>query len=130
MLLTIEDVVLFDSSSAELQESAQPMLTGLARTLGAAGDLLVSVEGHTDSRPVRGGRFASNWDLAAARANAVTRFLLAGGLNRTRLRSVSYADTRPVADNDTSQGRAANRRVELRIEFSSSDLPVLARAAQ
>jgi chemotaxis protein MotB len=117
LLLTIADVVLFDSSSANLQESAEPMLTDLASTLSEIGEAQISVEGHTDDRPIQGGAFASNWDLAAARANVVARFLLTQGLAAARLRSVSYADTRPVSGNATTEGRAANRRVELRIEF-------------
>jgi chemotaxis protein MotB len=64
-----------------------------------------------------GGQFASNWDLASARANAVARYLLEQGFAPSRLQSVSYADTRPVASNDSEAGRAANRRVELQIGF-------------
>ncbi|HUO66073.1 MAG TPA: OmpA family protein, partial [Gammaproteobacteria bacterium] len=77
----------------------------------------ISVEGHTDNVPVQGGPFPSNWDLASARANAVARYLLEQGFEPSRLQSVSYADTRPVASNDTEEGRAANRRVELQIGF-------------
>jgi chemotaxis protein MotB len=129
VLLTIADVVLFDSASAELAQPATRMLTALAMTLREAGDVHVSVEGHTDSRPMQDAEFASNWDLAAARANAVTRFLLARGFDPSRVHSVSYADTRPVADNGTAAGRAANRRVELRIEFSEDADPRVALVA-
>lgn len=115
--LEISDAVLFDSAQATLREYALPMLTRLATTLRESGDAHVSVEGHADDRPVHGGRYGSNWELAAARADAVTRFLIGQGFAAGRLRSVSYADTRPTADNKTSQGRAANRRVELRVEF-------------
>jgi chemotaxis protein MotB len=124
VLLTIADVALFDSASAELQPSARRLLAELAATLRSAGDIEVSVEGHTDDRPLQGGAFRSNWDLAAARANAVTRLLLERGFARERLRSISYADTRPVADNASAAGRAANRRVELRIEVASAEQPV------
>jgi len=121
LVLTIPDVALFDSARAALQESANPLLTDLAATLRAAGDAGISVEGHTDDVPVQGGEFESNWDLAAARANAVTRYLLERGFEPRRLHSVSYADTRPVANNATAEGRAANRRVELKIEFAGTD---------
>ncbi len=133
VLLTIADVVLFDTASAKLAPDALRMLEDLSVTLREAGDAQVSVEGHTDDRPVHDGEFASNWDLAAARANAVTRFLLTQGFDSQRVHSVSYADTRPVADNATSNGRAANRRVELRIEFVENERLGLAsdgRAAQ
>ena len=77
----------------------------------------MAVEGHTDDRPILGGRYHSNWELAAARANAVTRYLLSQGFAANRLRSVSYADTHPVSDNGTANGRAENRRVNLRVDF-------------
>jgi len=117
VILEISDAVLFDSARATLRESASSMLIRLAATLRESGDALVAVEGHTDNRPVQSGDFRSNWELAAARAYAVTRFLIDQGLAADRLRAVSYADTRPTADNRTSEGRAANRRVELRVEF-------------
>jgi chemotaxis protein MotB len=118
LVLTIPEVALFDSARAELHASALLLLSELAATLREAGDTQISVEGHTDDRPVLGGEFRSNWDLAAARANAVTRYLLEQGFDPQRLHSVSYADTRPVADNDTADGRAANRRVEIAVEFA------------
>ena len=119
--VTIPDVALFDSGRAQLQESARPLLAQLAATLREGGETRISVEGHTDNVPVRGGAFASNWDLASARANAVTRYLLEQGFEPSRLQSVSYADTRPVAANDGDAGRAANRRVELEIRFVGDD---------
>ena len=118
VILEIPDAVLFDSARAALRESASTMLMRLAATLQESGDALVAVEGHTDDRPVQNAEFTSNWELAAARAYAVTHFLIGQGLEARRLRAVSYADTRPAADNGTSEGRAANRRVELRVEFS------------
>jgi len=120
VVLTIPEVALFDSARAELHPSALPLLNELAATLHEVGETQISIEGHTDDRPVLGGEFRSNWDLASARANAVTAFLLAQDFAPQRLHSVSYADTRPVADNATPTGRAANRRVELAIEFASA----------
>jgi chemotaxis protein MotB len=117
VVLTIPEVALFDSARAELHPSALPLLNELAGTLREVGEAQISVEGHTDDRPVHGGEFRSNWALAGARANAVTEFFLEHDFAPQRLHSVSYADTRPVADNGSSQGRAANRRVELAIEF-------------
>jgi chemotaxis protein MotB len=117
--LTIPAVALFTSARADIERAAIPLLTELATTLREVGDARIAVEGHTDDQPVLGGTFDSNWSLAAARANAITRFLLDQGFRPDRLQSVSYADTRPVADNSTADGRAANRRVELQIELSS-----------
>jgi chemotaxis protein MotB len=117
--LAIPAVALFTSARADLEPAAIPLLTELAATLRQVGDARIAVEGHTDDFAVQGGTFDSNWSLAAARANAVTRFLLEQGFAPDRLHSVSYADTRPVADNSTPDGRAANRRVELQIELAS-----------
>jgi chemotaxis protein MotB len=117
--LAIPAVALFTSARANLEPGAIPLLTELAATLREVGDAQIAVEGHTDDQPVLGGTFDSNWSLAAARANAVTRFLLEQGFAPSRLQSVSYADTRPIADNATADGRAANRRVELQIELAA-----------
>jgi chemotaxis protein MotB len=114
--LAIPAVALFTSARADLEPGAIPLLTELMATLREVGDARIAV--HTDDQPVVGGTFDSNWSLAAARANTVTRFLLDQGFAPDRLQSVSYADTRPVADNSTTDGRAANRRVELQIELS------------
>lgn len=115
--LEISEVILFESGKADLLPEAGPVLAHLASTLQEIGDTAIAVEGHTDNRPILGGRFRSNWELAAARANAVTQFLLGRGFAPERLRSVSYADTRPLADNATAAGRAQNRRVNLRVDF-------------
>jgi chemotaxis protein MotB len=115
--LEIADVILFDSGKAELLAEALPVLKRLAVTLQEIGEADIAVEGHTDDRPILGGRFQSNWELAAARANSVTRFLLEQGFAAKHLRSVSYADAHPVADNSSPTGRAENRRVNLRVEF-------------
>ncbi|MEJ2619173.1 MAG: flagellar motor protein MotB [Candidatus Thiodiazotropha sp.] len=115
--LEIADVILFHSAKAELLPEAQPVLSRLAMTLQEIGEADIAVEGHTDDRPILGGPFKSNWELAAARANAVTRFLLDQGFSAKHLRSVSYADSQPVADNSNAKGRAENRRVNLRVDF-------------
>ena len=115
--LEIAEVILFDSAEAELLPEAEAVLSRIVSTLAEIGEADIAVEGHTDNRPIHSGRFASNWDLAAARANQVTRFLLSQGLTAERLRSISYGDTQPVADNSSPAGRAANRRVNLRVEF-------------
>ncbi len=119
--LQIAEVVLFDSSRALLKSSAAPVLERAILLLSEFGEVDVAVQGHTDNRPVRGGGFRSNWELAAARANAVAAFLLQQGFPPEQLRVESYADTRPVAKNDTSAGRAKNRRVELRVVLPPRD---------
>jgi chemotaxis protein MotB len=75
----------------------------------------VRIEGHTDAVPVRGGRFSSNWHLSAARAQSVVRLLVANGVDARRMQVVGFGDVRPRAGNDTTEGRAQNRRIEIKI---------------
>jgi len=73
----------------------------------------ISVEGHADAIPIHNPRYPSNWELSASRAASVLRYLEQTGLAPERLHASGYAHTRPVADNDTADGRAINRRVEI-----------------
>ncbi len=117
MTLQIAEAVLFDSARAELKPTAAPVLERAVILLTEFGEVDVAVQGHTDDRPIHGGPYASNWTLGAARANAVATFLLSRGFPAERLRLESYADTRPITDNGTSEGRSLNRRVEIRVEL-------------
>src|SRR5690625_7459958 len=82
----------------------------------------INVQGHTDSLPIRTGRFRSNWDLSSARAVSVAHELMRGGyLDEHRFQVTGLADTRPVAPNDTADGRARNRREEVVIQQGLDD---------
>jgi chemotaxis protein MotB len=81
----------------------------------------VRIEGHTDAVPVRGGRFSSNWHLSAARAQSVVRLLVANGVDARRMQVVGFGDVRPRAGNDTTEGRAQNRRIEIKILKKASE---------
>lgn len=110
--LRIDDNLLFSSGQATLTAQGREVLSGLRETLERFdGD--ISVEGHTDDIPIATAQFPSNWELSSARAIAVLRYLSELGVPSQRLRAVGYADTRPMERNDSIQGRAANRRVEL-----------------
>ena len=71
------------------------------------------VEGHTDNNPVSGDKFASNWELSAARAANVLHYLSDFGVNEKQFSIAGYADTRPIRDNGTKEGQAYNRRVDI-----------------
>lgn len=118
---------LFESGSAELGDSSSDLLVTTSEVLTAI-DNPVDIEGHTDDVPA-GGRWISNWELSAARASAVTRWMAdVGRLPPRRLAAVGMADTRPVAANDTDAGRSENRRVEVVVRVSGlieSDVPVI-----
>jgi chemotaxis protein MotB len=81
----------------------------------------IRIEGHTDAVPVRGGRFSSNWHLSAGRAQTVVRLLQANGVDARRMEVVGLADVRPRDTNATAQGRAANRRIEIKILKKASE---------
>lgn len=112
----VNSEILFDSSQADLSRSGLGVLRRIVQVL-ANTNHSVTVEGHTDSVPVRRNvRYPSNWELSSARAGSVVRYLQANGIRGDRLKAIGYADTRPIADNHTPDGRARNRRVELVIE--------------
>lgn len=108
----IENHLLFSSSQANLTDDGRKVLRQLLTSLRDFNGE-ITIEGHTDSRPIATERFPSNWELSTARATAVLRFLVDEGLDSEALRAVGYADTRPLKSNDSAEGRAANRRVEL-----------------
>lgn len=103
---------LFDSGSAEIKSNFRPLLKRIAEELDTVpGKVLVA--GHTDSIPIRTLRFPSNWHLSKARADAVVGFMTAIINSPQRFISEGRAATEPVASNDTPQGRALNRRVDI-----------------
>ena len=106
--------LLFPSGSRALLASAPPLLERLAQTLSTLPNEVV-VQGHTDDQLIRNGLFPSNWELSTARAAAVVRVLEEQGVASDRLSAQGYAATRPVADNQSEEGRAENRRVVLRV---------------
>lgn len=110
--LRIREGILFASGSAELRADGRALLERLMPVLAEA-EGLITVEGHTDNVPIDTPVFPSNWELSAARASGVVRQLIALGMSPGQLQAVGHADTRPVAANDTSEGRAENRRVSL-----------------
>lgn len=108
--LQIGGAVLFEESEARLSEHGQALLKELLPLIKQhAGEILI--EGHTDSIPIKTAAFPSNWELAAARATEVVRFLTQEGIERQRLRAISYADTRPLVPERNAEDRARNRRV-------------------
>jgi chemotaxis protein MotB len=92
------------------------VVSQLLPVLQQAGTHKIIVEGHTDNLPIQTVRFPSNWELAAGRAGSVVRHLHSRGIAAARMKAIGYADTAPLADNDTLAGRAANRRVEIILE--------------
>jgi chemotaxis protein MotB len=109
--------LLFASGSAQLRPSAGPVLDAVAEALRGRPNE-IRIEGHTDNVPINTLEFSSNWELSAARATSVLRRLVdEGKLNPDKLFAAAYGETRPKADNNTAEGRTANRRAEIVILY-------------
>ena len=108
----------FPSGSAELTGAAQSIVAELAAVTNDPGSKVV-VAGHTDNVPIAfGALYRDNWDLAAARAASVVQEIEALEEVPERIMSAtSYGETRPIADNETAEGRERNRRIEIEIDF-------------
>jgi chemotaxis protein MotB len=115
LLIRINEQASFPSGSAMLKSGFIPVLKQVAEVLsGLEGQFVVA--GHTDNVPLNSRRYRSNWELAAARATSVVHALLDfSRMSPDRFRIESYADIQPLASNDTAEGRAVNRRVEIGI---------------
>lgn len=126
MVVELPENVLFDSGQADVREAGQQALTQVAQVLAQVPNRNFLVAGHTDNVPIRRrGRYATNWELSAARGVAVVRFLAEHGLPAERLAAAGYADTQPVAANDSDEGRAQNRRIEIIVMPNLDELPDL-----
>jgi chemotaxis protein MotB len=114
LVLSLRESALFPPGQDMFNPEAVPLLSKVAEALRKLPDQPVRLEGHTDNVPIETERFPSNWELSAARANAVLE-LLCGRLelDPRRFAVAGYADYHPVADNSTSEGRGHNRRVDI-----------------
>lgn len=111
VILRLKGDLMFQSGRAELSPETFGLLEGLARYIAGVGGR-IDVIGHTDNLPISTPVYPSNWELSAARAGQVVRYLVEHGVPAERLRAIGQADTVPIADNGTAEGRARNRRVE------------------
>jgi chemotaxis protein MotB len=116
--LTVDvlDKILFDSGQTEIRPEGLLVLKRVVDILITVTDKVIRVEGHTDSIPISGAlakRYPTNWELSAARALNVTRYLEKEGIDPTLLAAVAFGEYQPVADNDTPEGRAKNRRIAI-----------------
>ncbi|WP_108502818.1 peptidoglycan -binding protein [Paracoccus indicus] len=116
--------VLFDTGEATLSPAGRDQIAGVARLLTEISDQIpdeidwiIRVDGHTDNLPLSGtGRYRDNWELSQGRALAVVRYLTDQlGFPANRLAPTGFADTRPIAPQDTPESRALNRRIELKL---------------
>lgn len=107
--------VLFDSGKADIRKEAYGVLDKIAGILSKdVGDRDIGIEGHTDNEPIKYSRWKSNWELSTARAISVLHYIVdEKGISPKRVAATGYGEYRPVASNDSLEGRRQNRRVEI-----------------
>ncbi|GMA57847.1 chemotaxis protein MotB [Alicyclobacillus sacchari] len=110
--ITMRDVALFNTGQAVLLPGAQHIISGFVPFFKHITNSIV-VEGYTDTQPIDTPIYPSNWELSAARAMSVVRFLSYHGIDPTRLAGMGYGQYHNVAPNNTPAGRQANRRVNI-----------------
>jgi chemotaxis protein MotB len=117
LTINMVDRVLFDSGQAHVKPAGMKVLKQVGDVLNKISDKQIRIEGHTDNVPISSklqDRFKTNWELSTARATTVVRYLIdQGGVDRQYLSAVGYADTHPLASNDSEVGRSSNRRIEI-----------------
>jgi len=118
VVIRLRGSVLFELGSAQLGQRAKPLLDRLARVMHSM-PYKIAVQGHTDNIPISSQVYPSNWELSAARAAGVVRYLISAGVPPSRLEAAGYAETRPRVPNLDGAGesipanQALNRRVEI-----------------
>ena len=124
IVITIDSNALYAPGSADLQQAAVVLLDPIVERVNSPKleSFHMEVEGHTDDMPIQTARFPSNWELSAARATNVVRYLIYRGVEQRRMRAIAMADTRPkvpnrdILDRPIAQNQMANRRIIIRIQ--------------
>jgi chemotaxis protein MotB len=116
LTVNMVDSILFDSGKAEVKKGGLEILGKVISILKDVNDKSIRIEGHTDNVQIVGvlaKRYPTNWELSAARAINVARHLQDQGIDPGQLSAVAYGEWKPVATNDTAEGKAKNRRIEI-----------------
>lgn len=116
IILRIKGTMLFSSGNVDLIEKSKIIFENIDALFKKYADYKIDIKGYTDNRPIETKRFPSNWELSAIRATTVLRYFVNRGIDPARLSATGYADLFPIADNNTIEGRAQNRRVEFVLE--------------
>ncbi len=116
LTMDVVDKILFDSGEAKVKEEGLAVLQRVVDILKSVKDKNIRVEGHTDNVPIAARlaqRYPTNWELSAARAINVTKYLQEKGIDAQILSATAYGEFKPIADNSTPEGRAKNRRIAI-----------------
>lgn len=122
MVLQLKNDVLFDSGRVDIKKDGQTALKSVAKVLATLDARQFQVAGHTDNVPIASQRFPSNWELSAARAIAVVKFLIGEGMKSNLLSAAGYGEFDPIANNGAPDGRAKNRRIEIVLQPNIAEL--------
>lgn len=125
MVIELSNNILFASGKTKVKEEGQAALTELSDVLKDIGNRSFLVTGHTDNVPISNDRFDSNWALSTARAVNVVQFLQDNGVPPEQLAAAGYGEFDPVASNETKEGKALNRRIEIVLMPNLNELPQL-----
>jgi len=122
MVIQLPSEVLFESARSELKAQGKTALAEVARILKTMRDRQFQVAGHTDDDAIATPRFPSNWYLSSARAIEVVSFLISQGMDPKQLSAAGYGEFDPVGPNDTPEGKAKNRRIEIVVQPNVDEL--------
>lgn len=126
MTVKLKDKVVFSSGSAAINKQGRDALAAVAKAFQGLQGKTVIVAGYTDNVPVAGkGAFKDNWDLSTARAVSVVRYLQTQGVEPKMLGAAGFSEYRPLAPNDSAEGRSQNRRIEIALTAADYTPPVV-----
>jgi chemotaxis protein MotB len=113
VIISVADKYFFQTGNADLKKESKDVMDKIGNFVAQHSNM-IRIEGHTDNVPINNKKFPSNWELSSARAiNVAKYFLKTHNINPGRISTVGYAEFKPVASNDTPDGRAKNRRVDI-----------------
>jgi chemotaxis protein MotB len=122
IVVSLKEAGFFDSGSARLKRESVETLSAIADTLNQYANTF-RIEGHTDNIPIQSPEFRSNWELSTARATNVVHFLVENaGFTPESISAVGYGEFRPTSDNESSENRAKNRRVDIVLLATEAEL--------
>jgi chemotaxis protein MotB len=120
LVVSLRDTVPFASGKAELRAQSLPVLEKVVSMVLSHPHIFLEISGHTDGIPIATGVFPSNWELSAARASRVARYLIEKGIHPSRIAVQGYANQRPKVPDSNFRNRRANRRVEIRLYYGAN----------
>ena len=123
LVIRLGEAGFFTSGTPEFRPGALPVLDSIGELLRKYTDVEITIEGHTDNRPIRNSRYRSNWELSTARSTVVIAYLIERHeIDPLRLVAAGYGEYRPIASNDDFDGRATNRRVDIIVRNPSPEV--------